>query len=351
MSDGILYKAFFAIALIMVLVSVLPGFPPNAGWVGLQTTIERGVSLPGFLNPFNGATGAQMFLIPQSNGSLWDGASWNFDPPAQWFNNAPLTVTGQCNATQWWGCAGPDHHLGSRVYTLHGADAYVRLNTTDSQFSVNMTSTLSSENGYPVSSFDVLFQCKTTGSNTAIQFILYRNTGAEHYPVTTNTTCASSGFTNYTATTLAYSDVVGSFSQNTLMMSVTVAPGSWVDISGIELILTYSNAANVCTNDLGGIACQIGNIFTSIVRGFVFFVNGVVFVVTTIVSFATFLFNILTNILLGFFIAVLYFFTLPNMPLVLQAVIDAIMLILILIVILAVADRVIGLFGGFVNKA
>ncbi len=369
MSDGIIFKAAFSLGIMMVLISLIyPG--ANAAWSNLETTIQSPPALPTwptFTNYANQTSSSlpeyTQLILPQSNG-IGGGGYGNVTPVvggnctvynyASCIANSSVQFyvspsTGVPDIASQWLSAGFQQNVSVKMqgFTVTQAAAV--------QISVNlvcMAPESSTGNGLANIAFfnaygQLFYSYNPGGYICADQF------GPNYY----------SQFGWSQVFTLPYQ---ADFFSNMYVMFQGGSGGTF-NIAYFAVTLTIKgngpcNASgdwwNVFTNTGCAIVQGFINLGSTILQPLMLFFSGLLWgvrVITTALVFVgsvfLFIINILTGVVLGLFVSFLYFFNLPGAPPVIQGIVDAVFVVFLLAILLAILDRVVGLFGGFVNKA
>ena len=332
MSDGFLLKAVFSVGMIMVLISLIyPG--ANSSWSSFTNTLQVGPNLPTWQNPMQ-AVSMWFPTFPQAVG--------NYSPDGEI----------GCDASNYYACL---QHPGSGFEPENYSFVWVA-GTAKSNFSFQMgTGTGYNPQSEVISySFDLL--CKQTPdtgkpvNGATVGMYLSANANFSGVYDWGGFHCLSSWshqYVNYSGQAVA---VLSNFT-TTYNVMLFEATGYNLSVAYWSLTLGLSSQANcagLAWSDF--FSCAIGNMGNTIINFFITIGGGIVFFFSFIIAVLAFIVNIIAGVLIGLSVSLLYFFNLPNCPPVIQGILDAIFVVFIFAITLAILDRVIGFTGGMVNK-
>lgn len=336
-SAPMLAKSLFALFMIVLLATLVAQQPPPGAVLPPSNTSLAGVTssltqnFPIFDNPFSHAILAST-MIPNNNTA------------------GNTRVTQGCPTGQFWRCISSDD--GNASFIRSSAPVIV-------PFTVNMTNNTAGT-GIEVSSLVFNVKCTTNATNTFRLVLTNLRGGAypqndaynfecPHNGAGTNITSEDFGLVSFTLQPICTSLPANSYCTwsglNLTQDSVTVdlwplsaTMAGETDFSFVSIDV-YTTGQPLCTGSFfDQIGCQFGRAISLLTNAVVFFVNGVIFVGSIAIWFVTLLIGI-GSALIG---SLLWILTIPGEPPLVSGIMVGVVGMLLLIFVLAIADRVRG---------
>ncbi len=371
-SDTFLFKIVFSFGIFIALVGLIfPG--ANAAWNNVGVAIQSFPSLPNF--PAFGAVQQvptyQETQTVVANGHI--GFGMNNVTPA--VGGVPPPPTNGCSAANYWRCIS-NHNVTFGSWPGNAPAFSYASNFLQVGYLQNVSVQMS---GFTVTQaavtrITVNIICKTDVNGTAGSLAniawftpsdhLFFNYNPGIYICQDN---SGGGLgTSYQAPLIDLAQNPAPLQADIFSNSFVVfqgGSGATADIAYFNVTLTI-NGQQACSasgswwDPISNVACALWNGLINLAYPIIIVVNSIVYLIQGIFSILVFiglLFvwigNLFANVFVAMAVSMEYLFALPGAPQPIQWVVDAVAIVFILAFILAIADRVIGLFGGFVNKA